>query len=42
MTLSDLIEAIGIENFAIELENWMPTDQLEEMIEDIKKDYDLD
>ena len=42
MRIQDLIDEIGLENFICELENWMPSDQLEEFIEDVKKDYDLD
>ena len=42
MGIQDLIDEIGLENFICELENWMSSDQLEEFIEDVKKDYDLD
>lgn len=41
MTLEELAELIGIENLLTEIENWMPSDELEEMIEDVKRSYDL-
>lgn len=42
MDLHELAEIVGYEKLITELENWMPTDELEEFIRDVEKDYDLD
>ena len=42
MEMQDLIEAIGAEQVISELEHWLSSDELEDFIEDVVKDYDLD
>lgn len=42
MGLQDLADIIGYERLITELEQWMPTDDLDKFIDDVKKDYDIE
>lgn len=42
LSLFDLTEQLGVETVLTEIEQWLPTDQLNALIQDIIKDYDLD
>lgn len=41
-SFDDVIEAVGIDEVLTQLKAWMPTDQLQEFVNDCVHDYDLD